>query len=378
MIIAPPSVHPSGGQYHHLRGNFSDLASLPRTSAEKLLPFSMLNRVVEPTRPAKIPTAECLQKEMAYRSKGEKSEPEQDVFAQLFGELGVDIKSGDNLYLCPWHDGSGASLSIDAESCPWYCRECGEGGSLRRLVDLVGIKPLLVDEICGLIPTNGDTGPAHKSWKTVDPLVEYRHGICGTGGALLANETKAKAIPFPCDRWDCPKCGPKFKNQAIQRLLQVSGGVFYASHWDGGIKWNTLTTAWRRAGIEYAQITTNNGVIVLTSEEVDESHLIKNPAMFLAAIIPTTASKNPISTSRGWKKPREKKEVQDEGMKLLTISAFRPQEMVQIAADLGFTVIVEEIYPPEGMTDWQEKLVEAIKKREHPDGTVGPKKDSPS
>ena len=56
--------------------------------------------------------------------------------------------------------------------------------------------------------------------------------------------------------------------------------------------------------------------------------------------------------------------MQDEEMKLLMISTFSPGEMLKIAEEIGFTVSLNCFYPPEGMEDWQDKLVEAVKSRE--------------
>ena len=58
-------------------------------------------------------------------------------------------------------------------------------------------------------------------------------------------------------------------------------------------------------------------------------------------------------------------------MKLLTISAFSKEEMLNIAEEIGFLVVGKRFYPPEGMEDWQEKLVEAVKSREHDGPPVG-------
>ena len=112
------------------------------------------------------------QKEKVYPGKRERSEPERYVFSLLFDELGIELKPGDNLYRCPWHDDTNASLSIDAERCLWYCFGCGKKGGLRALVDFVGIIPLSPNPAwsSGMIPTSGpDDEQAVDDWETADP-----------------------------------------------------------------------------------------------------------------------------------------------------------------------------------------------------------------
>ena len=58
------------------------------------------------------------------------------------------------------------------------------------------------------------------------------------------------------------------------------------------------------------------------------------------------------------------REIEDEGMRLLTVSAFSPEKMLGIAEKIGYPVKGNRFYPPEGMTDWRERLVGEIKGRE--------------
>lgn len=110
----------------------------------------MLRQNLGPRRPAKTPTVDRLRDEKGYQGKRDNSELERYVFDLFFGEFGIDLSPGDNLYLCPWHDDTNGSLGIDAERCGWYCFGCGEGGGLRELVDRVGIIPQPLEEVGGM------------------------------------------------------------------------------------------------------------------------------------------------------------------------------------------------------------------------------------
>ena len=70
------------------------------------------------------------------RTEGERAE-----FAALWAEAGVELRSGDHYYLCPFHPDHHPSLHIDADGCRFYCFGCGRGGGSGRLRRLVSGRP---------------------------------------------------------------------------------------------------------------------------------------------------------------------------------------------------------------------------------------------
>jgi hypothetical protein len=112
MVIAPPSMHPSGVRYRWRTGRGPgelDLADAPDWL-----------RTVEPLPHEHRPSPP--------RTHGERQE-----FAQLWARVGVTLRPGDHNYLCPFHDDHHPSLHVDAEGCRWLCFGCRRGGGIGAL-----------------------------------------------------------------------------------------------------------------------------------------------------------------------------------------------------------------------------------------------------
>ena len=119
LVVAPPSVHASGERYRWEPGSSPDertLAELPAWLADR----SHLGDTAGRPDPVFAPrTAE-----------------ERREFAATWAEVGVELRSGDRYYLCPFHDDHHPSLHVDAEGCRWYCFGCGRGGGPGALLRL--------------------------------------------------------------------------------------------------------------------------------------------------------------------------------------------------------------------------------------------------
>jgi hypothetical protein len=125
MVVAPGSVHASGGAYRWLPGRAPDehvLAPLPDW-------LEGLAITVDPGGPGRQPPL--------ARTSGERT-----AFRALWADVGVDLEGGETMVLCPFHDDHHPSLHVDADGCRWFCFGCRRGGgiqALRRLVHPDGL-----------------------------------------------------------------------------------------------------------------------------------------------------------------------------------------------------------------------------------------------
>jgi hypothetical protein len=114
IVVAPPSVHPSGRRYcwrvGHAPGEI-DLADAPAWLWAAGAPPPGRERRPSPPRTAS----------------------ERAEFAQLWNRAGVVLRPGDRNYLCPFHDDHHPSLHVDAEGCRWLCFGCRRGGGVGAL-----------------------------------------------------------------------------------------------------------------------------------------------------------------------------------------------------------------------------------------------------
>lgn len=122
MVVAPPSMHASGGTYSWRDGHGPDEidpAPLPDwlgVWAHELGSPAQDRRHDRPLRTA----------------------AEQAEFASTWARAGVELRAGDHQYLCPFHPDHHPSLHVDAEGCRWYCFGCGLGGGIGRLLEALG------------------------------------------------------------------------------------------------------------------------------------------------------------------------------------------------------------------------------------------------
>ena len=195
------------------------------------------------------------------------------------------------MYHCPFHEDTQPSLSIDSRKCLWHCFGCERGGAIRALGDLVG--DATSEQREENVPS-----PTKEDWVTENPGQDW----CGKARRVLYKNRTFIAVIYWCGSWRCSRCAGRYKDQWKFWLRSVSNGEMYALKLDGGQNWDTLTTRWRRGGVDYARIDDDT---VITSIQVDGSERVESPREFLQATIPNVAAKKPVSTSRGWKLPEE-------------------------------------------------------------------------
>lgn len=123
IVVAPPSVHASGGRYAWAPGRdpaTKDLAPVPEW-VEALAHGDPEARSRHPLGDAPPRTS-----------------VEQEEFAAAWERAGVLLRRGDRYYLCPFHDETHPSLHVDSEGCRWFCFGCRRGGGIGRLLRLLG------------------------------------------------------------------------------------------------------------------------------------------------------------------------------------------------------------------------------------------------
>ena len=130
IVIAPPSVHASGGQYAWLPGRSPDEIALSALPAwlESLAHGDPEARWRHPL--AELPT---------------RTASEREEFAAAWERAGVAVQPGDHYYLCPFHPDTHPSLHVDAYGCRWFCFGCRRGGGIGRLLRLLGEPPRPVE-----------------------------------------------------------------------------------------------------------------------------------------------------------------------------------------------------------------------------------------
>lgn len=122
-VIAPPSVHVSGARYAWHPGRQPDARALaPLPAWLEALAHG------DPDARARHPLA----------APPVRTTREQDEFASAWARAGVELRSGDAYYLCPFHEDTHPSLHVDSEGCRWFCFGCRRGGGIGRLLRLLG------------------------------------------------------------------------------------------------------------------------------------------------------------------------------------------------------------------------------------------------
>ncbi len=123
VVIAPPSVHATGQRYVWIAGRGpSELTPTQVPGWLKLIAHGTAGGDLCKLLPEQPP----------------RTTQERAAFAQVWARAGIELRSGDRYYLCPFHDDHHPSLHIDSEHCRWYCFGCRRGGGIGRLRRLIG------------------------------------------------------------------------------------------------------------------------------------------------------------------------------------------------------------------------------------------------
>jgi len=198
LVVSPPSGHVSGRAYAWESG------CAPGDVPIANLPEWLQLMAHGPSSATGSDTASRL---MPVRTTSERAE-----FAELWAQVGIRLRAGDQTYLCPFHDDHHPSLHIDAEGCRFYCFGCGRGGGsgrLRRLVDAPVRPNATDDEATGLSPPELATVVTLSGADEVrvvgdaihqDVLLDLTGGRRHYGGVRM--ETVAHLVPEPSNADD--------------------------------------------------------------------------------------------------------------------------------------------------------------------------------
>ncbi len=120
IVISPPSLHATGRAYIWESG------CAPADIALADMPAWLVRAAFG--APEAAFGAHGTKRGLAPRTAAERRD-----FEALWADVGVTLSSGDNYYLCPFHDDRHPSLHVDAEGCRFYCFGCARGGGIGRL-----------------------------------------------------------------------------------------------------------------------------------------------------------------------------------------------------------------------------------------------------
>jgi len=190
LVVLPPSVHATGRAYVWETGSAPGdvaLAEVPASLCAMMLDtggaVSSARRTLNKTPP--------------------RTETERREFAELWTQVGVRLRPGDQTYLCPFHADHHPSLHIDWDGCRFYCFGCARGGGPGRLRRLVGTheeRPRGAVEVAHMSPgvlslAGGEEVDVVGASSYQDALLELTGGRRHYGGVRIV--TVARLVPEP-------------------------------------------------------------------------------------------------------------------------------------------------------------------------------------
>lgn len=283
LEVLPPSRHDATGALYSWEGQYRPRPTLPAT----LIP-----------RPPRRDPDGVLGS--GRRGEGPPLRPELlTEWLSLWSGVGLELRSGERLYRCPWHDDTTASLSINRERGVFHCHAgCASGGvrhlreRLRVRVSLGGPKPLRAPSPSPL------QKPKRNSRAVACPNAIPVAGL--VGGAQLRTVLK------PCEMRTCPVCGPCWAARhaaPVLATLAETGKTLYESTLDDATQGRALSARLRRAGAPLHKMCPAPGgrlrVFHLSPEEGAE---VEDPQLALSEALAVAAQQKgrKVGGSRRW------------------------------------------------------------------------------
>ncbi|MFC1907106.1 bifunctional DNA primase/polymerase [Chloroflexota bacterium] len=230
---------------------------------------------------------------------------------------------------------------------------------------LNGTKPY--PRISRLQPLYTPDSPTPDPWET-ETETRYTVADCGKRRAIMRRGREYMSVSFFCGKWECPRCGPYFKNRWTEHMVEITkDSNLYVTEIDEH-DWGCIRKQINRLKADYMKIKTTGGVFkIITDKPLDGSNELPQESLkaYLESSIPNTTSKCPISTSRAWQ--HHKKEKTSDEYEAVAITWLPVKEQVEVAEELGARRTKRTRWlSPEDIDEeeWAEDFKEAIKERE--------------
>jgi hypothetical protein len=211
--------------------------------------------------------------------------------------------------------------------------------------------------------------PAHEPvspWETEDTTL-FPYQDCGKKRAILRRGREFVSVSFFCGRWDCPRCGPFFRQRWIEHILTKTEGMGLYVTEINALDWPKIRRSINRLETDYLKIKSGMIYKLITDKPLRDSKELKPDEVksYFESAIPDTAPQCPISTSRGWR--REKVAKPDSGYEPVARTWLPVKDQVEIVKDLGGTIVKHArwVSPKDADEDeWTSRFKYELRKRE--------------
>jgi hypothetical protein len=190
---------------------------------------------------------------------------------------------------------------------------------------------------------------------------------CGKKRAVMRRGREFISVSFFCGRWDCPRCGPFFRQRWIEHILTKTDGMQLYITEINVLDWPRIRRSINRLGADYLKIKSGMVFKLITDKPLKDSKTLipEDVKDYLESTIPSTDSQCPISTSRNWR--REKNTKKENDYKSVTNTWLPLKDQLEVAQELGAKKVqYNKWISPKDMddTEWAEKFKQGIAKRE--------------
>jgi hypothetical protein len=211
--------------------------------------------------------------------------------------------------------------------------------------------------------------PIHEpvsAWKTEDTSM-FPYQDCGKKRAIMRKGREFMSVSFFCGRWDCPRCGPFFRQRWIEHILTKTDGMSLYVTEINALDWPKIRRSINRLETDYLKVKSGMVYKLITDKPLKDSKELKPDEVksYFESAIPDTAPQCPISTSRGWR--REKVAKPDSGYEPVARTWLPVKDQVEIVKDLGGTIVKHArwVSPKDADEDeWTSRFKYELRKRE--------------